>query len=77
MAKMVNPELEVVRFENEDVIAHSPFYIDAKGNIVYASVPNDTVIHDGEKSGTVQDNKVDGVREGWYYYINGDYSRQQ
>ena len=45
MAKMMNPELEVVRFENEDVIARSYYRYDntKKGWVYYGGKGNDEI----------------------------------
>ncbi len=74
MAKMENPELEVVRFENEDVIATSAIYLNGTSwtYIGGGKVPDGTQVNDNGHTGTVNDNY--SYRQGYYYIdANGVY----
>ena len=83
MVKMVNPELEVVWFENEDVIADSfieysnGVFITRNGEVV----ADGTRVKDGDKSGTVSGGQGhvagNGYTNGYYYYHDGVYTYRQ
>ena len=55
MAKMMNPELEVVRFENEDVIAAS-FQLNADGTVTLWSNGYPTTYSTDGRNGSIQEN---------------------
>ncbi|MBR0218762.1 MAG: hypothetical protein IJQ33_06150 [Clostridia bacterium] len=85
MAKMMNPELEVVRFENEDVIAKSGYYIDDNGVLRYFDGVNSNVATGTntkfdyqDKTGRSAEQTVnENGPQTWFYYnpSTGNYSR--
>ena len=84
MAKMMNPELEIVRFENEDVIATSHYYtqngkmyhVDGNGNVTEATNTSTKFDYNGKVGSSAADAANNNPENTQFYYnpVTGNYS---